>query len=245
MDGRLLIVDDDQKLQDLLRDYLVAFGFQVEGLADARQLEERVAKGSVDLIILDVMLPGVDGLEALRRLRARFQLPVLMLTARGDDTDRIVGLELGADDYLAKPFNPRELLARVRAILRRTRSEEADASGARGTPPRIVQSDGLTLDRFGREARAGGVAVSLSSAEAAVLEVLMQHPNETLSRDAIMNHTRGRDFMAYERSIDVHVSRIRAKLSELPGQSERIRTVWGQGYVFTTVETPPEEKSQT
>ena len=240
MDGTLLIVDDDRKLQALLSDYLTGFGFRVEMLLSAEDLVMKVAEIEPVLIILDVMLPGTDGLEALKRLRHSSAVPVIMLTARGDETDRIVGLELGSDDYLAKPFNPRELLARIKAILRRS---PGDAPAAR-TPaaaqarPRAMHSDGLTLDRTSRIASSDGVSTELSSAEVAILETLMLHANEPLTRDAIMNSTRGRDFMAYERSIDVHVSRIRAKLSELPGQDNRIRTVWGTGYVFEQRDEP-------
>lgn len=235
MDGTLLIVDDDRKLLELLRDYLTGFGFLVKTLPEAGHLVAHVEEMGPRLVVLDIMLPGVDGLEALKLLRAHSKVPVIMLTARGDETDRIVGLELGADDYLAKPFNPRELLARIKAILRRMpgehlagREDDLPASTRR----RTLESDGLRLDRAERIASSGGISTELSSAEASILEILMLRANETMTRDAIMNSTRGRDFMAYERSIDVHVSRIRAKLAELPGQSNRIRTVWGSGYVF-------------
>lgn len=234
MDETILIVDDDSKLCTLLGEYLTPFGFVVETRPDALQLRDHAERTGAALIILDVMLPGKDGVEALKELRRETDIPVIMLTARGDETDRIVGLELGADDYLAKPFNPRELLARIKAILRRATAESTSASVDAVTerPPRFIQSGDLRLDRAGRVASVGDNSVELSAAESAILEALMENPNVTLSRDTIMNMTQGRDFMAYERSIDVHVSRIRTKLAALPGAAERIRTVWGTGYVF-------------
>lgn len=233
MDNHLLIVDDDRKMQELLADYLGGFGFRTTAHFDGLGVTRRVAEIQPQLVVLDVMLPGRNGIEALRELRQSSNVPVLMLTAAGDETDRIVGLELGADDYLPKPFNPRELLARIKAILRRQQAV-VPAIGQREAVagPRLVECGGLALDRVAGVLGYGQGKVELSATECSLLAVFMAKPDQVLSRDDLMNSTKGRDFLAYERSIDVHISRIRAKLAELSGQGERIRTVWGSGYVF-------------
>ena len=243
MDAKILIIDDDQKLQKLVRDYLEGYGFRIESLSDGRDAVREVRERQPDLIVLDIMMPGKDGIEVLRDLRRESAVPVVMLTARGDDTDRIVGLEMGADDYLPKPFNPRELLARIKAILRRTiGDEDGESPRPQPAPPPVeasrssdsdwVETAGLRLHPVRRVLVAGDVEQELSTAEARLLEVFMEHVDEVLSRDEIMNRTKGRDFMAFERSIDVQVSKLRGRLSELPGHKDRIKTVWGTGYLF-------------
>lgn len=230
MDKKVLIVDDDQKLRELLTDYLVEFGFEVSTLSEGRRILSAIKAENPDIIILDIMLPHKDGFEILREIRTTFSVPVIMLTARGEDTDRIVGLELGADDYLPKPFNPRELLARIRAVLRR-------ADGPRSAEPdddtvHLIEAGGLILNKAKRVVNIGPNEVELSSTEFEILKVLMERPNRTLSRDQLMNMARGRDFMAFDRSIDVHISKLRAKVETDPRSPERIKTVWGTGYIF-------------
>lgn len=230
MDKTVLIVDDDQKLRALLTDYLTEFGFKVSTLSDGREIASAIETQNPNIVILDIMLPHKDGFEILREIRTTYTVPVIMLTARGEDTDRIVGLELGADDYLPKPFNPRELLARMRAVMRRFRAAEEGESDCRES--RLIKAGGLALDKAKRVVRIGNEEVALSSTEYEVLKVLMEHSNRTLSRDQLMNMARGRDFMAFDRSIDVHISKLRAKIESDPGNPERIKTVWGTGYMF-------------
>jgi two-component system phosphate regulon response regulator OmpR len=230
MDKKVLIVDDDRKLRELLTEYLTEFGFQVTTIPDGRGILEALKAENPDIIILDIMLPHKDGFEILREVRTTFSVPVIMLTARGEDADRIVGLELGADDYLPKPFNPRELLARIRAVLRRADSQPA--GGPEGDEDHLVEAGGLTLNKAKRVINMGSDEVALSSTEFEILRVLMEHPNRTLSRDQLMSMARGRDFMAFDRSIDVHISKLRAKVEADPRSPERIQTVWGIGYIF-------------
>jgi len=234
MENRILIVDDDEKLQRLLKEYLENNGFQVLSLMDGSQVLKTISTKSPDLIILDIMLPGKDGLEILKEIRRDYLLPVIMLTAKGEATDRIVGLELGGDDYLPKPFNPRELLARMKAILRRAVSGEKDDPSRKERL--YIQAGGLTLNTARQTVTMEDKELELSSAEYRILEVLMKHPNSILSRDQLMTLARGRDFMAFDRSIDVHISKIRAKLESNPRAPRKIKTIWGSGYMF--VETP-------
>jgi two-component system phosphate regulon response regulator OmpR len=230
MENLVLIVDDDHKLQKLLKEYLENNGFRVLGLPDGSQVLETIRRESPDLVILDIMLPGKDGLEILKEIRRAFDLPVIMLTAKGDDTDRIVGLELGGDDYLAKPFNPRELLARIKAVLRRIRSVgSADAESEKRL---LVKAGGLELNTAKQTVSLGKTEIDLSTAEYRILEVLMKNPNTVLSRDQLMTMARGRDFMAFDRSIDVHISKLRSKLEPDPRSPQRIKTIWGSGYMF-------------
>jgi DNA-binding response OmpR family regulator len=191
---------------------------------------EAIAEDKPDIIILDIMMPGHDGLEVLKEIRSRHTVPVIMLTARGDDMDRIVGLELGADDYLAKPFNPRELLARMKAVLRRV---EADTPAQKTLDVKDTICIGeLELDLPRQVLRFRGGQAELSTAEFKLLEAMMERPNTVLSRDTLMNLARGRDFMAFDRSIDVHISHLRAKLESLTGNRDWIKTHWGSGYIF-------------
>ncbi|MEW6186439.1 MAG: response regulator transcription factor [Thermodesulfobacteriota bacterium] len=230
MGNLVLIVDDDEKLQKLLREYLENNGFRVLGLPDGFKVLETLRKHSPDLVILDIMLPGKDGLEILKEIRRDFNLPVIMLTAKGEDTDRIVGLELGGDDYLAKPFNPRELLARIKAVLRRSgEGGKGEAGGQKLFP---IKAGGLTLNTNKQTVSTGKREIELSTAEYRFLEVLMKNPNTVLSRDQLMTLARGRDFMAFDRSIDVHISKLRAKLESDPRSPKRIKTIWGSGYMF-------------
>ncbi len=230
MDKKVLIVDDDRKLRELLTEYLTEFGFQVTTIPDGRGILEVLKAENPHIIILDIMLPHKDGFEILREVRTAFSVPVIMLTARGEDADRIVGLELGADDYLPKPFNPRELLARIRAVLRR--ADGQPAGGPQGDGDHLVEAGGLVLNKAKRVVNVGPEEVALSSTEFEILRVLMEHPNRTLSRDQLMSMARGKDFMAFDRSIDVHISKLRAKVERDPRSPERIQTVWGTGYIF-------------
>jgi two-component system phosphate regulon response regulator OmpR len=234
MGNKVLIIDDDEKLRKLLKEYLEGNGFKVLTLADGSDVKKTLWKESPEMVILDIMLPGKDGLEVLKEIRTDGSVPVIMLTAKGDQTDRIVGLELGADDYLPKPFNPRELLARMKAVLRRAVPEDRDQ--VRKKEDALLKAGGVTLNRAKQTVLIEGKEVELSSTEYKILEALMRHPNVVFSRDQLMNLARGRDFMAFDRSIDVHISRLRAKLEPDPRSPMRIKTVWGAGYMF--IDTP-------
>jgi two-component system phosphate regulon response regulator OmpR len=230
MGNRVLIIDDDEKLCRLLKEYLKNNGFDALCLADGSRVLKTLSAESPDIVILDIMLPGEDGLEVLKEIRKAHTLPVIMLTAKGEDTDRIVGLELGADDYLAKPFNPRELLARMKAVLRRAgRGPDRDNAGKDDL---LVRAGGIILNRAKQTVVAEGTEFDLSTAEFRILEVLMRHPNTVLSRDQLMTLARGRDFTAFDRSIDVHISKLRTKLEPDPRAPSRIKTIWGTGYMF-------------
>ena len=218
----ILLVDDDAELGSLMTEFLKREGFTVECELEGQKGLERAASGAVDLVVLDVMLPGMDGFEILRRLRQRSKVPVIMLTARGEDVDRIIGLELGADDYLPKPFNPRELAARIRAILRRYEPRPA-VSGGR------LEVNGITLDTGTREVVAHGKAVELTTFEFDILEMLMRSAGRVLSRDALMENFYSRKATPFDRSIDMHISHLRKKLEN--GET-LIKTIRGVGYQF-------------
>ena len=222
----LLIVDDDPEILDLLRDYLQGNGYRVSTAADGKAMWSLLERQRVDLVVLDIMLPGEDGLVLCRQLRASSDLPVIMLTALGEDTERIIGLEMGADDYLGKPFNPRELLARIRGVLRRA---GGDVSGSDA-----VRFADWTLDRNARHLISKeGVIVNLSTGEYRLLEAFVEHPNRVLSRDQLMDILQGRDWGPFDRSIDVQVSRLRRRLHDDARESALIKTVRGEGYMFT------------
>ena len=226
----ILVVDDDREIRDLLARFLRKHGFRVETASDGKEMFKALAVGRFDLAVLDLMLPGEDGLSLCRRVRSGSDLPIVMLTAIGEDTDRIVGLEMGADDYLAKPFNPRELLARIRAVLRRApemrQQPEADRS-------RTFEFQGWVLDAGRRSLHApDGVLVDLTAGEFDLLLALVEHPGRVLNRDQLLDLTRGREAGPFDRSVDVQVSRLRRKIEEDPKQPALIKTVRGGGYVF-------------
>jgi two-component system, OmpR family, response regulator len=231
MNGKsILAVEDDRDIRTLLADFLAREGFAVELAEDAAGVERALSRSVPDLVVLDIMLPGEDGLSICRRLRARSAIPILMLTAKTDEVDRIVGLELGADDYLGKPFNPRELLARIRAILRRsTRSNgEPDAPRRREFAGFIVDLDGRSLET--RQ----GERVPLTSAEFDLLACFVERPRRVLSRDQLLDWTRGRSAEPFDRTIDVTVSRLRRKLEEAnPEAVTLVTTVRNGGYLFS------------
>jgi len=230
----ILVVDDDVELCELVAEYLQPEGFHVEAVHEGRKALERALSGEHTLIILDLMLPGMNGIEVLRRLRAQSRVPVLILTARGDDVDRIVGLEVGADDYLPKPFNPRELVARIRAILRRTGVGGQVAS----QPPEPVVMGDVEIDPGARVVRRGNEPIELTSVEFALLEALVRSAGQVITREQLANSVLGRRFVAYDRSIDMHVSRLRKKLGPQPDGSERIKTIRGVGYTYARAAQP-------
>jgi two-component system phosphate regulon response regulator OmpR len=224
MSERVLLIDDDTKLTAMLATWLRGVGVHADTAADARTGLLAVRAGGHDAVVLDVMLPDGDGLEVLRQIRSFSNVPVLMLTARGEETDRIVGLELGADDYLPKPFNPRELLARLRAVLRRVRPT--------ATPNEVWRFGRLEIDLGAREVRVDGEAVALTGHQFNLLRALAERPGRVVTRDQLMVAVRGEDLEAFDRSIDVHISRIRAAIEEDPKAPRRILTLRGAGYVF-------------
>ncbi len=226
--NNILIIDDDKDLCDLLSDYLTPEGFIVEAVHNGLEGSDRAVSGQYSLVVLDVMLPGVNGFEVLRRIRAGSRIPVLMLTARGEDIDRIVGLEIGADDYLPKPFNPRELVARIRAVLRRMESlpQPQIDSG------RLIVGD-IELISSTRTVLRADKKVELTSVEFAILEALLRLAGQVVSRDELVKKALGRELSAYDRSIDVHVSSLRKKLGQTAGDFERIKTVRNIGYLYS------------
>ena len=223
MPARILLIEDDARLAEMVSEYLGEAGFRVFACGTGKSGLERLAHEPFDALVLDLMLPDMDGLEVCRRLRARSATPVLMLTARGDAADRIVGLEIGADDYLPKPFEPRELLARLKAILRR---------GAAGPGAATLRFGRLEIDRDARVVRVGGKAKSLTSYQFALLVAFAENAGRVLSRDALMDLVKGEPLEAFDRSIDVHVSRLRHAIEDDPKKPRRIVTVRGAGYVF-------------
>lgn len=223
----ILIIDDDRDLCDLLGDYLTPEGFTVEAVYNGLEGVERALSGKYSLVVLDVMLPGLNGFEVLRRIRALSGISVLMLTARGEDVDRIVGLEIGADDYLPKPFNPRELVARIRAILRRGESRPQTQS----EPARLVVGD-IELIPGSRTLLRSGEKVELTTVEFAILETLLRQAGQVVSRDDLVKQALGRNLNVYDRSIDVHVSSLRKKLGQSVDGSERIKTIRSIGYQY-------------
>ena len=224
MAERILLVEDDARLAEMLSEYLGGAGFRVDTASLGAAAIERLASAAYDAVVLDLMLPDMDGLDVCRQLRTKSDLPVLMLTARGDATDRIVGLELGADDYLPKPFEPRELLARLRAILRRR------ANGAAADRPLCFGR--LEIDRAARALRVDGNERVITSYQFALLVALAEHAGRVLSREMLMDLVKGEALEAFDRSIDVHVSRIRAAIEDDPKHPRRIITVRGAGYLF-------------
>ncbi len=226
----ILIVDDEPEIRHLLVDYLARNGFEALAARDGREMGHALDRHVIDLVVLDLMLPDTDGLTLCRDLRAKSNIPILMLTARGEETDRILGIEMGADDYLVKPFNPRELLARIKSILRRTR---ALPPNLRPEPARCLGFAGWCLDTAARLLTApDGVATPLSGGEYRLLRILLDHPNRVLNRDQLTEMIHGREAEAYDRAIDVQVSRLRQRLRDDSREPELIKTVRGEGYVL-------------
>lgn len=225
--GPVLIIDDDLKLRELVAEYLEEYDYSTATLPSGMQAAETIRSLNPSVIILDVMMPGKDGLEVLRDIRAEFVTPVIMLTAKGEDTDRIVGLELGADDYMAKPFNPRELLARIKAVLRRVES-----CGERKADAEAIHSGGLILNLSRQVLIVDRNEIELAPTEFRLLKALMENADRALTRDELMDMVWDKDFAAYDRSIDVHISKLRSQLKPYAAHAKRIRTVWGTGYMF-------------
>lgn len=225
----ILVVDDHGEIRDLLKRFLEQHGFRVSVARDGREMKRLLEEREMDLIVLDLMMPGEDGLTLCRELRVKSSIPVIMLTAMGEETDRIIGLEMGADDYLAKPFNPRELLARIKAVMRRTHAEPERSTDL----PAELRFDRWRLDLNRRElVDEAGVAHSLSTAEFDLLKVFIERPQRVLSRDQLLDLARGREAQAFDRAIDTLVSRLRRKLERDPKNPELIKTIWGGGYLF-------------
>jgi DNA-binding response OmpR family regulator len=233
----VLLIDDDVELCSMLTEYLGRYGFRVTAVHRGDKGLKAARERSWLLILLDVMLPGMDGFEVLKQLRSTSSVSVLLLTARGDDVDRIVGLEIGADDYLPKPFNPRELLARMRAILRR--------SGTTDVTPElpVLRIDDLELDPAARTALTRGKNLDLTDVEFSLLETLMRSPGKVVSREELAERVLGRNLSAFDRSLDMHVSRLRRKLDDASSSGDRVKTIRGAGYQLLVHRTPLEKLS--
>ena len=221
---KILMIDDDVQLTELVQEFLGSQKYEFIAKHTPEQGLEYLEKNGVDIIILDIMLPGMDGFQVLRKIREEISIPVIMLTARGEVTDRIVGLELGADDYLPKPFEPRELLARIQSILRRSHSDAAIVD--------YVEFKGLSIDKTRQEVLLDGEAISLSTTEYEALLLFIEHAGETLDREFLVENLRGISWQSYDRSVDVLVSRLRGKLGETPNNTRFIKTIHGGGYKF-------------
>jgi two-component system, OmpR family, response regulator CpxR len=233
---RILVIDDDVELCSLVSEYLRPEGFQVESAQDGNSGLTRALSGEYMLVVLDVMLPRLNGFDVLRKLRDDSRIPVLLLTARGEDVDRIVGLEIGADDYLPKPFNPRELVARIRAILRRTRGK------GEAPVPEVIRVGDVELDPATRSVHHRGKAVELTSVEFGLLQVLLREAGRVVTREALVDEVLGRKFSPFDRSIDMHVSKVRKKLGD-SGSEDYIKTIRGAGYIFALAR--PKSKNGT
>ncbi len=232
----VLVVDDDPALRELLGEYLAANGFRVQAVADGAAMRTALAGEMPDLLVLDLMLPGEDGLALARDLRARSDMPILMLSARGEEIDRVVGLEVGAADSMAKPFSPRELLARLRALLRRARpaavSGVAAVTREAAAPPDMPAFGPFALDVPAHRLLRDGVDVRLTAAEFALLRLLVERPNRVLSRDSIIDLLKGYTRDPFDRSVDIRITRLRRKIEDDPAEPAYIRTVRGEGYLF-------------
>lgn len=226
--NHILVVDDDPALRELLRDYLTTHGFIVQAVGDGAAMRAALANGMPDAIVLDLMLPGEDGLALTRSLRAQSNVPILILSARGEEIDRVIGLEVGADDYLAKPFGPRELLARLRALLRRGQTTRE----ATVLPTTEHRFGPFVLDLAGRRLLRGSAEVHLTGAEFDLLAAFVKRPNRVLSRDVLVDLLKGYDRDPFDRSIDIRVTRLRRKIEPDPAAPVYIRTVRGEGYLF-------------
>ncbi len=226
--ANLLVVDDDPELRELTQAYLERQGFVVTCVESGEAMDDFLAEHSVDLLILDLMLPGEHGLSIARRLKKHANIPIIIVSAQGEDVDRIVGLEVGADDYLAKPFNPRELLARVRAVLRRSPGQAAESA----EPHEKYEFGVFALDPGSHRLTKSGETVPLTSGEFDLLAILVAHPNKVLDRDRILDLLTGAERSPFDRSIDVRVTRLRSKIEVDPTNPVYIRTIWGKGYMF-------------
>ena len=226
----ILMVDDDVRIRELLQRYLTEQGFNIKTAGDSKEMDMALAADSFDLLVLDLMLPGEDGLAICRRLRANsVKTPIIMLTARGDEVDRIIGLEMGADDYLPKPFNPRELLARINAVMRRHEyNPESDIAGK----SEAFSFGEFIFDPSTRSLSRNGMQITITSGEFSLLKVFTEHPRQPLSRDRLMQLARGRELDVFDRSIDVQVSRLRRIVEPDPAHPRYLQTMWGFGYVF-------------
>lgn len=234
---QILVVDDDDKLRELVIEYLQREGFSVSGVVDGEQMDKYLEKNTADLIVLDLMLPGEDGLSIARRLKKEVETPILILSARGDEIDRIVGLEVGADDYLPKPFNPRELLARIRAILRRMETRPAP-SEAHDDPSNQYHFGEFTIDLQTNTLICGKEMIELTPGDFALLEIFVTKPNRVLSRDMLIELLKGYERSPYDRSVDVRITRLRKKIEPDHEHPQYIRTIWGKGYMFTPQGNP-------
>jgi len=228
--SKVLIIDDDEELCELVSEYLTVEGFETESVHDGEIGLEKAVSGDFDLAILDVMLPKMNGFDVLRTLREQSKLPVLMLTARGDDMERIVGLEIGADDYLPKPFNPRELVARLRAILRRINSENGD-----NIPAEKLHVEDLEISASSRSVKLSGVELSLTSVEFDLLSALVREAGKIVKKEDLSENVLERSLSPYDRSLDMHISNLRKKLGVRPDGIDRIKTIRSVGYIYTLI----------
>jgi DNA-binding response OmpR family regulator len=229
---KILIVDDDEALCDLLRQYLEKQGFAVDSAENGTSMDLYLEKSTPNLIILDQMMPGEDGLSIAKRLTNNRNIPIIMLSACGEEIDRILGLEMGADDYLAKPFNPRELLARIRSVLRRHHPEQSEASKDNGT----YTFGKYTLDTMSQTLTQNGTKVSLTQSEYSLLKLFLENPNRVLSRDLLLENLKGYECLPFDRSVDVRIARLRQKIEIDTTDPKYIQTVWGQGYKFLLID---------
>ena len=221
---KLLVVDDDPELRELIADFLARQGYDITAVPDGATMDRELATGDIDLVVLDLMLPGENGLSIARRLKQDSNIPVIIVSAYGEDADRITGLEVGADDYMGKPFNPHELLARIRAVMRRSK--------ASGGNSQMVEFGDFRLDLATRRLLKAGAPVALTSGEFDLLGILVRFPNKVLDRDRILDMLTGTERAPFDRSIDVRITRLRGKIEDDPATPAFIRTVWGKGYMF-------------
>ncbi len=228
--AKILVVDDDLELRNLLHQYLDKQGFSVDSVEDGKAMDAYLGKTSVDLIILDLMLPGEDGLSIAKRLNINEQIPIIMLSACGEDVDRIIGLEIGADDYLAKPFNPRELLARIRSVLRRHSPEKI--KNDRKSAHELFSFGPFKLNTVSNTLKKNDIAISLTRGEFSLLKILVENTNRVLSRDALLEKLKGYGCAPFDRSVDVRIMRLRHKIEIDPAIPQYIQTVWGEGYML-------------
>jgi len=231
---RLLVVDDEPKIRQLLKKYLTQEGYIVATVEDGTAMDQYLANHEVDLVILDLMLPGEDGLSIGRRLNHQGELPIIILSARGEELDRIVGLEIGADDYLVKPFNPRELLARIRSVLRRYAQDRQAATST--ATSHILTFGPFRLDVEKHQLTRNDQDIPLTTGEFTLLRVFLEHANRVLNRDILLEITKGYDRTPFDRSIDICVGRLRKKIEDNPSEPIYLRTIWGAGYLFSTEE---------